>query len=804
MSIKRCIYTVLLILIFCGHNQKSWAIFEKEKPSVENNSLDEIAISYYKLPVDTTAQDLTIAKYQLLEELFSKVAANITTSIRYLHLRLNQNSPIHPLDRLFVKNELAKIHSLFEDYLIRSFSGQSEQLSDLNKEDLLLHLIERILFISEYSLDYLNACIHQNFIKTAPYNFIAHLQNNNPKKVTLAYIHSILHKNTLLEKNIRQLGLSKKNKLFRVIENNIGPARRFLYEFPIGTALGSGILLATYLSWMNGKFNLDKILGEFPQYGKKFDPVTQTFAENVLINNPWWPGACVDLLKRMHIDPIVGGIAGFFFAQISQTGNSTKEKFKQYGQKILNKMRGGAFEDLNIAGNFEFVPRYTLDDITGCDWIKDKLKTIVQCFANPEQFQISSEKRSMLYIFSGESRSGKTFTFEGLSGTIKGINPKANIWVIDYNTVMNIGFKKILEAAKVYAPIILFFDEVHLLRLQETGNKALLQEFLTSLGNSNDSDPTKPIAIIMATTDEHHLNNALKKRFEIIRFELPTLDDRKRFLQKELQKYGLDPMRFDIESIAQKTHGKTFSHLAYLISQGTIKAWIEGRIFTQDIIDEIFNTTIRKVVPQSAHAIEDIRILKELATYLAGQAVMATTLKTIFPIDGITLDKVSEEIEEEFDLNKKSTDDVQSDQYGSLFRRQLYETRDLSATEEIKNEIKITLAGQVALELINGSPNYSIRKNDEQKAFSLIKKLTNPPVNFSSANMIAKEESATLASYHQYRSDVKAILLAQKERIELISFILIHIGTVNASLLDADIAQLQTIKHHIEEKQLKG
>ncbi len=719
-----------------------------------------------------------MAKIEFIQSINEGMLGQIAVLIRSMGRALSKGQ-----GSLSIKNRTLAIQNLAE--LQNSFvpimsSIQNKVLQDNSKEssldDTLISIAEKTVYFIDKIADYLITQLSCNFSKPENFDFSVILKQKSVPSLSKKYLISVDNKIKKLERLSLKVGLTALNKTLRLLGRWKNTFEKIHSMFPIGNIAIIGATLGTYYLWKNASADsfLTKVLGVYPKI-KTIDPNKLYNDPTIDKTEPTRLGHLVDIIQSGFTQDAIINITGASLISLTPTFiKNIYQAVRPHAVRIWNKARGGLYGELSVEGLFVMQPRHTLDDVVGYNNIKAVMREVVQCLTNPEQFMAASEKRNMRYLFSGVSRAGKTYMVEALCGSVQQFNPKCNLFVIDYQIIQMVGVKNIFAQAKLNAPTIIFFDEAHLLNLKEDGDSKLLQEFLTAMGGQNDFDPSNPVVVIMATTNPESLATPLRNRLQNISFGLPNMDERAQYIQKELQQNLLDPAQFDIEKIAQKSEDLAFSDLSDLFSHGSIKAWIESRLFTQDFLDEIFDQILRKIVPQSYQEITDKNVLNELAVYIAGKAIATTLLDTNRPLDICTINKV------EVKAKDNQTQDIldPNSQFGALFRKATTQTQGITSSIEAQNNIKILLAGRASQKIMFGTTHYGIHKQDDIDAYNLIKKWFVSSFSFDAPEMKNNTEKAIHKTYIELFSETEKLLSENKAAINLLAKVLQAYGTV--------------------------
>lgn len=384
-------------------------------------------------------------------------------------------------------------------------------------------------------------------------------------------------------------------------------------------------------------------------------------------------------------------------------------------------------------------PKYNFKDIIGQDEIKEDLSKIVRYFEDPQSIDNRGLKLEKGFLFTGKTRSGKSFTAEALAGEITQIlekrNEKFNFFVAPIEMIRQpadpargvpSGFKICMDYARQNSPCILFFDEAHLLELQTGKNNALLSEMLTELSGCMSNDPQSKVFVIAATNHEDSIDKALRSSGRLgkeIHFEYPTLNDRRTFITDILEKRSVNIDTINIEKFARETERCTFEDIRKVIEDAFITAKFNIEALSQRHLDQSFDKNIRGILhnygrPLSAQEEELIAIHQAgytLATkLLAPQDSIAQV--TILPVlEEITEKSISDQYAHVHDSKSKRVT------HGKLFTYRINHDDTLKTVQEQINACTVAVSGYAAgnalLGQANNSATYLAKKR--QEAFKL-------------------------------------------------------------------------------------
>lgn len=528
----------------------------------------------------------------------------------------------------------------------------------------------------------------------------------------------------------------------------------------------------------------------------------------------------------MRNNPVITFAGGWALNEIYSWYNGNPQKGqpgfnlwlgKKAGQ-AWNFLRGGAYAEQ--PNPFEFVPQVTFRDVMGTDEIKKDFEVLIEFVLNAEMFISTNKIPERGYLLTGPTRTGKSFFIEALFGEIlyrakmRGIETSLRFRKIFSYELRGEGntIELILMLSKMWAPIIIWFDEIDLLGLQRgMGDGKNLQDFLTGMGNSFDNDPKKLVMIIATTNRPENIELALKQpgRFgKEIRFEYPPAKYRREYIVTELSKMAMDPNQFDIESLVQKTAGQSFEGLRALIKGTTIVSWIRKTPFTQALLEEMIDIELRHVIMVDRKELPESE--KELiATYMAAKALAQLFLSTgAERLDKVTMKAVMVSLKDEhvwqayYKDNPKENDEKKI-QYGAVFTKHLYDSANIKSYNDIINEVKILLAGFAAEELIFGSSAFKFHENDSTTAFKILESLVLQGIDKEKISQfqMAHFMDDIMKLRNETMSSIKNLLAENKNELLAIAEALKERSTLTSSEIEDIINDLQEQKelNHINE-----
>lgn len=490
------------------------------------------------------------------------------------------------------------------------------------------------------------------------------------------------------------------------------------------------------------------------------------------------------------------------------TKQFTHECFTKLSTFLLGRKEA---KDRSILTHVE--PKYTFKDVVGQYEIKNTLSTIVRYFEDPQGIDNRGLKLEKGYLFTGKTRSGKSFMAEALAGEIRaalkrvGKDEKTFRFIVAPAEILRQsgGFHLCMEHARRYAPCILFIDEIHLLDLQAGKNNALLGEFLTELSGCMSNDPESKVFVIAATNHEDALDKALRQSGRLgkeIRFEYPTYADRRAFTVSILEKRTInvqsDKWSRAINQFSRETEDCTYEDIRKTIEDAFVTAKFNGESIEPEHLNQSFDKNIRGIIPVHDHEVSE-QERHIIAAHQAGYVLATKILAPHLSIAKVTMQPIREGIKERslWSQWNEKTDEPKNDRviYGKLFTYGK-KTRDmLVTTQENVNACIIALsgyaAGNVQLGAANNSSSYLPEKR--QEAFNIAKISIAKGINLDEFNDNLKHEFLKRALVLRSSCESKALMLMEqnKEALNALYTAILKHGALTGKAIDTILAEHQ-------------
>jgi len=402
------------------------------------------------------------------------------------------------------------------------------------------------------------------------------------------------------------------------------------------------------------------------------------------------PSKVVDLKSLALKYPIdikrdMGGIVIWLIALLS-LGVVITLLFRQRASKTIELKAKD--ELINQKEIYPINSDITFSDIAGAKEVKEDLKELIDFLKNPKKYRELGIRLPKGVLLVGEPGVGKTYLAKALAGEAKVpffYQSGANIVEI----YVGMGAKRVHELfleAKKMAPSIIFIDEIDAIgksrgKFANEEREATLNQLLTEMDGFESSSG---VIVIGATNKIEVLDSALLRpgRFDRrIFIPLPDFSERLEILKLYLKD---KPHLVDVEKIAKYSVGFSASALATLVNESALHALRSKR---DKILNEDFEAVKEQVISGKRKILTFSPKEREIqALYQGAKALVATWLDIPYQRIGIVTTQF-EEVE-----------------------------REILSKSDILNEVKVYLAGSVALKL-RFNQQFSNSSNDIARAW---------------------------------------------------------------------------------------
>jgi ATP-dependent Zn protease len=459
------------------------------------------------------------------------------------------------------------------------------------------------------------------------------------------------------------------------------------------------------------------------------------------------------------------------------------------------------------------VPKYTFKDVVGQEEIKDALSILVRYFEDPQGIDNRGLDLEKGYLFTGKTRSGKSFMAEALAGEIRealkrcGKDEKTFRFIIAPQEILRQpgGFQACMEHARRYAPCILFIDEIHLLDLQAGKNNPLLSEFLNELSGCLDKNAGSKVFVIAATNHEDAIDKPLRSSGRLgkeIHFEYPTYANRRTFtvniLEKRTVNVKSDKWSRAINQFARETEDCNYEDIRKTIEAAFIDGKFEGASIEPAHLNHSLDKNIRGFISGHDHDISE-QERHIVAAHQAGYALASRILAPYLSIAKVTIQPIREAIKERSlwsQWNEKN-ESTKNDRvvHGKMFTYGK-KTRDMLVTiQEQMNACIIASSGYAAGNVQLGSSNNSSAYLPEkhQEAFDIAKMMITKGIKIDDFNDGLKNEFLKRALALRGSCEAKAAMLMEqnKEALSALYNALLKHGTLTGKAVDNILAQFE-------------
>lgn len=251
-------------------------------------------------------------------------------------------------------------------------------------------------------------------------------------------------------------------------------------------------------------------------------------------------------------------------------------------------------------------PELTFEDVIGAEDAKRELQYFVEYLKNPIKYMRKGVRAPKGILLYGPPGTGKTMLAKAMAGesNVTFLTAEGNQFLKRYVGEGPAAVHSLFNAARKYAPSILFVDEIDAIGKERTGegpseNSAdVLTAFLTQMDGFN-TDTSKPVFVLAATNfdvepgGKKSLDPALLRRFDRrIYIDLPSKEGRKRYIEKKAEKNSMVQLSPEqIDNIALRSTGMSLAELESVFEMALRNAIrSESGIVGDEAFEEAFET----------------------------------------------------------------------------------------------------------------------------------------------------------------------------------------------------------------------
>lgn len=335
--------------------------------------------------------------------------------------------------------------------------------------------------------------------------------------------------------------------------------------------------------------------------------------------------------------------------------------------------------------------KITFKDVAGLEGAKEEVEEIVEFLKSPDKYTRLGGKIPKGALLVGPPGTGKTLLAKAVAGEAK--VPFFSLSGSDFvEMFVGVGASRVRDLfknAKDKAPAIIFIDEIDAIgrargKNNFTGGNDERENTLNQLLTEMDGFGTDTNVIVMAATNRADvLDKALLRpgRFDrVIQVDLPELNERKEIFEVHLKplKLGND---VDVDFLARQTPGFSGADIANVCNEAALVAARKGKSVVEkqdflDAVDRIIGGLEKKgklIKPSEK---------KRIAYHEAGHATVGWLLEHAAPLVKVTIVPRGKSL-------------------GSAWY--LPEERQITTTEQLLDEMAMTMGGRAAEETVFGN-----------------------------------------------------------------------------------------------------
>ncbi len=402
------------------------------------------------------------------------------------------------------------------------------------------------------------------------------------------------------------------------------------------------------------------------------------------------------------------------------------------------------------------------DDVQGIDNAKDELQEIVGFLRDPTQYIVSGAKIPKGALLTGKPGTGKTLLARAIAGesSVPFIQCSGSAFVEMFVGVGAKRVRDIFETARKNQPCIVFIDEIDAIGKTRSANgfaanderEQTINQLLTEMdGFDNDSQ----IVVIAATNRVDILDEALLRpgRFDRkIQVSLPDVHGREKILKVHSKNKNLAP-EVDLMNVARQTTGFSGADLENLMNECAIySVREETNLITPSIVEDVYQRVV--VGAKGGRPMSDER-KKRVAYHEGGHAIIGVLMP-------------------EYDEVRKVSIIPRGDAGGVTFFQPTSDELGMYTKEYLLSQIKVSLAGYAAEELIYGKDNVTTgATSDFSQVYAIAREMV---MNYGMSEAVGKinVQDGYLSQQTSYIVDLEVHRISDECYVEVIDLLSKH------------------------------
>jgi ATP-dependent metalloprotease len=427
----------------------------------------------------------------------------------------------------------------------------------------------------------------------------------------------------------------------------------------------------------------------------------------------------------------------------------------------------------------------SMDDVKGCDEVKDELKEVIQYLKDPSRFTRLGARLPKGMLLSGSPGTGKTLLARAIAGEA-GV-PFFQTSGSDFEEMfVGVGAKRIRDlfgAARKSSPCIIFIDEIDAVASKRNARdqssvRMTLNQLLVELDGFK---PNEGIVVICATNLPDSLDRALTRPGRLdktVVVPLPDLKGRREILQLYADKVKL-ASNVDLDVIARRTSGMSGADLYNIINIAAVKASIDGLASIPMIaLEEAFDRVVVGLERRNPMS-EQERIMT--AYHEGGHALVSMNLKGTDPVHKATIMPRGEALGVTWQIPEGP----------EKYSTKLY---------ELKAKLAVLMGGKAAEDIQFGPENVTAGcVSDLQQASNIARRMV---MQFGMGNPKTNDESGhpVLAPIYMNETEYANLSDAAKEQVDAnVSRLLSQAYATAYDILKTNVKQLKNLSDSLVE-----